>query len=422
MRYLFVILAFILAVPTLAAAEFAGQGFSPAPPAGTSAPGQYLYNNGAVAGKTPNAANGPLVLDNDGRASGTFIPRTELDSSMGEVTLALGEIATTSDTGQIRVGDGSTSGGARYWRTVSIPASQFTEIGGGNTTPMSYYEVAIGSELITELWNDGAFSTWTSSGNAVSSAIAAAESPDGAYTNDFSMIAGHMYKLTISEVTANSASTIGANWNGVPSTGVLGGIATYVGGTLTTGSTYVGYFIPTTTMSNLNIGIQPLAACDFAATFSLKEVAALPARLFSPVYGTKTRNVLLATTWTVPPDYRAVSDGGVTTPILRFRVNGMVIGSTPSHTTKFGVVVYPLVDAASFASSTATMSYVADALSNSYSGVTVPAIRVGSWSTGLYSSALTLTPGQTVVVYLVAEQARYPTYVVSLDIGYSGGN
>ncbi len=58
-----------------------------------------------------NQVNGYLGLDDDGNAQGIFIPRTGTSASINSTVLGAGEIATTNDTFEMRIGDNSTAGG-----------------------------------------------------------------------------------------------------------------------------------------------------------------------------------------------------------------------------------------------------------------------------------------------------------------------
>ena len=58
-----------------------------------------------------NEANGFAGLDASGDLVGTIIPRQDTAANIDAITLAEGELATTSDTNEIRVGDGVTAGG-----------------------------------------------------------------------------------------------------------------------------------------------------------------------------------------------------------------------------------------------------------------------------------------------------------------------
>jgi len=59
----------------------------------------------------PNVANGYLGLDENGNALGIFIPRYDTAEVINATVLEEGEIATTSDTNEVRIGDGETAGG-----------------------------------------------------------------------------------------------------------------------------------------------------------------------------------------------------------------------------------------------------------------------------------------------------------------------
>lgn len=61
-----------------------------------------------------NEPNGWARLDENGNLPGAIIARRDTASNLGAIVLQDGELATTSDTGELRIGDGATNGGVGF--------------------------------------------------------------------------------------------------------------------------------------------------------------------------------------------------------------------------------------------------------------------------------------------------------------------
>lgn len=74
--------------------------------------------------------NNPPSLNEDGHLVGTWLQRTGTDAEINAITLGLGELAYTTDTLEIRIGDGVTPGGifysAKWQRVANVVANHAT--------------------------------------------------------------------------------------------------------------------------------------------------------------------------------------------------------------------------------------------------------------------------------------------------------
>ncbi len=85
------------------------------------------------------------ITGNDGsieQINGKWVPQSGTATEINAITLDAGEIATTSDTGEIRLGDGATAGGIRFIRTRTVEILVFapgqTVVTGDNAAGFSF--------------------------------------------------------------------------------------------------------------------------------------------------------------------------------------------------------------------------------------------------------------------------------------------
>jgi hypothetical protein len=114
---------------------------------GTSAPGQVLYNkSGAVAGA-------PMSVDGDGNITGIYIPRQETEVNIRSTVLGDGEIASTSDTLSLFLGDGSSAGGTQFFPALgSYWTGYYTGLSHG------YFDIAYGNGIFVAIAPVGGYS------------------------------------------------------------------------------------------------------------------------------------------------------------------------------------------------------------------------------------------------------------------------